>query len=160
MTFFLFSFSSPWLLVFLFVCLILIGGQLLYNIALALPYINMNPPQVYTCSPSWTPLPPPSPVPSLWVVSVHQPQASSIMHRTWTGDSLHIWLLLINPSLISQVIWVMFVCQGHSRVNFKFSPKHIFGLSSSKFWGESILLRKLSLHVPKEPVLEFQKVSS
>ena len=26
-----------------------------------LPYINMNPPQVYTCSPSRTPLPPPSP---------------------------------------------------------------------------------------------------
>ena len=24
-------------------------------------YINKNPPQVYTCSPSWTPLPPPSP---------------------------------------------------------------------------------------------------
>ena len=73
------------------------------------------------------------PLPSLWVVSVHQPQASSIMQWTWTGDSFHIWLLLINPSLISQVIWVMFVSQGHSRVNFKFSPKHIFGLSSSKF---------------------------
>jgi len=28
---------------------------------LVLPYINMNPPQVYTCSPSWTLLPPPSP---------------------------------------------------------------------------------------------------
>ena len=29
--------------------------------------------------------PPPSslPIPSLWVVPVHQPQASSIMHRTW-----------------------------------------------------------------------------
>ena len=27
---------------------------------LVLPYINMNPPQVYTCSPSRTPLPPPS----------------------------------------------------------------------------------------------------
>ena len=26
-----------------------------------MPYINMNPPQVYTCSPSWTLLPPPSP---------------------------------------------------------------------------------------------------
>ena len=26
-----------------------------------MPYINMNLPQVYTCSPSWTPLPPPSP---------------------------------------------------------------------------------------------------
>ena len=41
--------------------------------------------------------PPPSslPVPSLWVVSVHQPQASSIMHRTWTGvcfmyDIIHV----------------------------------------------------------------------
>ena len=28
---------------------------LLYNIVLVLPYINMHPPQVYTCSPSWTP---------------------------------------------------------------------------------------------------------
>ena len=33
--------------------------------------------------------PPPSslPIPSLWVVPVHQPQASSIVHRTWTGNS-------------------------------------------------------------------------
>ena len=31
----------------------------LYNIVLVLPYINMNPPQVYMCSPSWTLLPPP-----------------------------------------------------------------------------------------------------
>ena len=37
--------------------------------------------------------PPPSsfPIPSLWVVPVHQPQASSIMHRTWTGNLFHIW---------------------------------------------------------------------
>ena len=34
---------------------------LLYNIVLVLPYINMNPPWVYTCSQSWTLLPPPSP---------------------------------------------------------------------------------------------------
>ena len=33
----------------------------LYNIVLVLPYIKMNPPQAYTCSPSWTLLPPPSP---------------------------------------------------------------------------------------------------
>ena len=39
---------------------------LLYNIVLVLPYINMHPPQVYTCSPSWTPLPPPSPY--FWIV--------------------------------------------------------------------------------------------
>ena len=37
--------------------------------------------------------PPPSSlsVPSLWVVPVHQPRASCILHRTWTGDSCHIW---------------------------------------------------------------------
>ena len=34
---------------------------LLYNTVLVLPYINMNPPRVYTCSQSWTLLPPPSP---------------------------------------------------------------------------------------------------
>ena len=28
----------------------LIGGYFLYNIVLILPYINMNPPWVYTCS--------------------------------------------------------------------------------------------------------------
>ena len=30
----------------------------LYNIVLVLPNIEMNPPQVYMCSPSWTLLPP------------------------------------------------------------------------------------------------------
>ena len=36
--------------------------------------------------------PPPTsrPIPSLWVIPVHQPQASCILHRTWTGDSFHI----------------------------------------------------------------------
>ena len=39
----------------------------LYNIVLVLPYIKMNLPQAYTCSPSWTLLPPPSPYhPSGW----------------------------------------------------------------------------------------------
>ena len=60
----------------------------LYNIVLALPNIKMNPPQVYLCShPEPSSLFPP--LPSLWVVPVHQPQASSIVHRTWTGDSFH-----------------------------------------------------------------------
>ena len=30
------------------------------------------------------------PVPSLWVIPVHQPPASCILHQTWTGDSFHI----------------------------------------------------------------------
>ena len=34
---------------------------LLYNIVLVLPYIDLNLPWVYMCSPSWTPLLPPSP---------------------------------------------------------------------------------------------------
>ena len=57
----------------------------LYNIVLVLPNIEMNPPQVYMCFPSWTLLPPPSSLPksSLWVVPVHQPQASSIVHRSF-----------------------------------------------------------------------------
>ena len=39
-------------------------------------------------------LPPSSlPIPSLWVTPVHQPQASSIMHRTWTGDLFQMSLL-------------------------------------------------------------------
>ena len=45
--------------------------------------------------------PPPSslPVPSLWVVPVHQPQASSIVHRTWTGVSFHIYYTYFNAIL-------------------------------------------------------------
>ena len=36
------------------------------------------------------------PVPSLWVVPVHQPQASSIVHRTWTGNSFHVYFTCFN----------------------------------------------------------------
>ena len=31
------------------------------------------------------------PIPSLWVIPVHQPQASYILHQTWTGNSFLIW---------------------------------------------------------------------
>ena len=43
----------------------------------------------YTCVPH--PEPYSLPIPSLWVVLVYQPQASSIVHRTGTGDSFQIW---------------------------------------------------------------------
>ena len=46
---------------------------LLYNIVSVLPYINMYPPRVYTCSPSQTPLPPPSPFKESSEVSINIP---------------------------------------------------------------------------------------
>ena len=44
-----------------------------------------------TCVPN--PEPPPTclPIPSLWVIPVHQPQAFCISHWTWTDDSFFIW---------------------------------------------------------------------
>ena len=45
--------------------------------------------------------PPPTslPRPSLWVIPVHQPWASCIMHRTWNGDSSHIYYTCFNAIL-------------------------------------------------------------
>ena len=57
----LFLFFSVLIISFFFNLFILIGGYLLYNIVVVLPYIDMNQPWVYMCSPSWTPLSPPSP---------------------------------------------------------------------------------------------------
>ena len=41
--------------------------------------------------PILNPTPTSLPMPSLWVIPVHQLQASCILHRTWTGDSFLIW---------------------------------------------------------------------
>ena len=52
-SFFFFLIGLFFIFIYLFI--------LLYNIVLVLPYINMHLPRVYTCSPSWTSLPPTSP---------------------------------------------------------------------------------------------------
>ena len=41
--------------------------------------------------PILNPSPTSLPVPSLWVIPVHQPQASCILHQNWTGDSFLTW---------------------------------------------------------------------
>jgi len=69
----------------------------LYNIVLVLPNIEMNPPQVYPCSPSWTLHPPPSPPLPLGRPSAPAP---SIQCRASNLD----W------RLISYMILYMFQC--------------------------------------------------
>ena len=69
----------------------------LYNIVLVLPNIEMNPPQVYPCSPSWTLLPPPSPTLPPGRPSAPAP---SIQYRASNLD----W------QLISYIILYMFQC--------------------------------------------------
>ena len=65
--------------------------------------------------------PPPSslPIPSLWVTPVHQPQASSIVHGTWTGDSFHIWYYIKKQRLYFANQSPP--CQGHG-----FSSSHVW----------------------------------
>ena len=55
---------------------------------MVLPYVNMNPPWVYTCSPSWTL----SHIPPHTIPLGHpSAPAPSILYQTWTGDPFHIW---------------------------------------------------------------------
>ena len=52
--------AHPWLFLLFFFSKFFIQKFFNSKILLVLPYINMYLPQVYTCSLSWTPLPPPS----------------------------------------------------------------------------------------------------
>ena len=69
----------------------------LYNIVLVLPNIEMNPPQAYMCSPSWTLLPPQT-------IPLGRPSAPapSIQYR---ASNLDWWL-------ISYMILYMFQCHS------------------------------------------------
>ena len=80
----------------LLICIIFI---LLYNTVFVLPYINMNLPRVYTCSQSWTPLPPPSPTIPLGHPSAPAP---SILYP---ASNLDWWF-------VSYMILYMFQCHS------------------------------------------------
>ena len=111
-------------------------------------------------------LPPTSlPIPSLWVIPVHQPQASCILHRTWTGNSFLIWyytcfnaILPNHPTLsLSHRVQKSVL---HTCVSFAVSHKHkefwisLWRLASSRSpWGPSIGISHL-IHWRKETILE------
>ena len=69
--------------------------------------------------------PPPTslPIPSLWVIPVHQPQASCILHRNWTGNSFLIWyytcfnaILPNHPPSLSHRVQktVLYICVSYA----------------------------------------------
>jgi len=64
---------------------------------IGLQYMDMNPPQVYTCSPSWTPLSPPSPYHpsgSSQCTSPEHPVSciEPVLMIRFTCDNLHVWM--------------------------------------------------------------------
>ena len=127
-----------YLLFFIFFCLVI----LIYNIVLVLPYINMNLPWVYTCSPSWNPLPPPSPYPpsgSSQCTSTEHPvswiEPGLAIHFTY--DNLHVsmpfsHIILPSPSLTeSKRLFYTSVSLLLSRIqgyHYHLSKFHIYAL--------------------------------
>ena len=72
---------------------------LLYNTALVLPYINMNPPWVYTCSQSWTP-------------SHLPPYTFSLGHPSAPAPSILYPALNLDGRFITYMILYMFQCHS------------------------------------------------
>ena len=66
--------------------------------------------------------PPPSslPIPSLWVVPVHQPQACSIVHRTWTGNSFHTWYFTCFNAILPNLPTLSLSHRVHKTVHYFF----------------------------------------
>ena len=98
-TFFLEKKSTEWLSTVDFLFLIFFNFYfyfiLLYNTVLVLPHIDINPPRVYMCSQSWTPLPPPIPYHLSGSPPCTSPKhpVSCIEHRLaihFLPDSIHV----------------------------------------------------------------------
>ena len=98
---------------------------LLYNIVLVLPYINMHQPQVYTCSPSWTPLPPPSP---------YHPSGSS----QCTSPKLPV--SCIEPGLAIRFLYDIHVLMPFSQLSFNPGSRNIYTMELTQYKGFYVIL--------------------
>ena len=121
---------------------------------MVLPYIDMNPPRVYTCSPSWTHLPPPSlyhPSGSSQCTSPEHPVSCIELGLVirFTYDNMHVSLKFRYSNLYDKarhsgkkqtcslralmVFWISAAKLLKSWANFAFSRSTTFRSSSSTF---------------------------
>ena len=75
------------------------------------------------------------PIPSLWVIPVHQPWASCTMHRNWTGNLFHLWQYICFSAILSNHPTLVFSHRVQKTVLYicvSFAVLHI-GLSLPSF---------------------------
>ena len=117
---------------------------------MVLPYIDMNPPWVYMCSPSWSPFPlPPHPIP----LGHPSAPASSTLYQ---ASNLEWWF-------ISHVIIYMFQC--HSPISSCQNPgQHWWQKLKTKRKKEAISVTEQRLHCgrakPVKPLSGFHTAIS
>ena len=98
--------------------------------------------------------PPPTflPVPSLWVIPVHRPQASSVMHWTWTGDSFHIWYYTCFNAILIARTWKQPRCSSANKwirkLWYIYTMEYYSATKKNAF--ESVLIRWMKL----EPIIQ------
>ena len=90
-------------------------------------YIDMNQPWVYTCSPSWTPLPPSSPSHPSGSSQCTSPEhpVSCIeagLEIYFTYDNIHVYLFIIGEKLLYNVVLVFAIHQHESAIGIHLSP--------------------------------------
>ena len=74
------------------------------------------------------------PVPSLWVIPVHQPQASCILHWTWTGDLFLIWYYPYFKIEICKLFYLILYCPAKCVTTYVKQKMHTI-FNYDYFWG-------------------------